>query len=465
MSHRTAKALCVLFVIYSAVVLTVSNSSAKLYERESQRNQRPMPAPADAAVTKACADLQDAITAAQRANFDLPYYEITTGGSFGQRCSQGTVIWQAIRIGKAEDEVSDSTNRTVVLRVADLDLAQIRSVEGEVEFVSKKDSITVTGYPPLRKYWIGLRKKEHGNAFVSALRELAKALADQSQQAAGGAIAGANAGPIGLTPAQRGYTVERLLRQGPQFPTILDPTNFSAFFIVEGDWPVVVRYELEAGATATISIEPPSPDVERMSMTLPPTDLGNVIQKVMKVPRDFGDTAQVVEIRFRAFFTDSKGNSKSPTFILRSLGCGSGAFAEGSSPQRDHHPRLFTTGATSADDEVAIKGITLDPKDIFTPSKGQLSISFTSAKDFDRWGIRILKMNDVAGGPDKVPVITIPTYKRISKGQKVFGSWDGKGADKKPVTGNCEVWVFAWNIDKEKDALVTFSDPPLLKVQ
>ena len=255
-------------------------------------------------------------------------------------------------------------------------------------------------------------------------------------------------------------SVDRLSFRGPQLPRSFDANNFAMFYIVRGNWPIVIRYELAKGS-ARFELKP----MQRgnpVSVDLPATSEGKVGKVSISTPDEYGGVPQPAEVRIVANGSD---------FVLHSLGCGGGAFVN--DPERRRRPNanpdevfnhFTTTNQQAATDEVAIGGITFSPRDILDASKGaQLSLSFESTNDFPMWSLAFERQVQGSGSRWQIErFIAFPTDP-INQGQTKKSSWDGKDENGKVVGGRYKVMVNAWtSAAQDGSAITTFSSPAFI---
>ncbi len=271
--------------------------------------------------------------------------------------------------------------------------------------------------------------------------------------------------------AQPADFVALLSEQGPQFPASLDTSDFSVLYIVRANWPIAINYELEEGASATLFVKPLQRG-EPIELELRPTGIGKVREALINTPSNYGRAAQAAQLRFMATVRDSRG-TRPANFIIHSLGCGGGAFAEdsdeGPRPRRhirDRHfqPVMFREGAQRlASNKVAINGIQLQPSDRLNASNGgQLNFRFQSANDFNRWAVILQRQTKTGGTVWEVERTMWFLSEPIKRGGSVSKLWDGKNDRSRIVAGSYKLVLCAWTaVNSDGSALASFSSPAI----
>ncbi len=250
-------------------------------------------------------------------------------------------------------------------------------------------------------------------------------------------------------------SIANLSARGPSVPNSFDANNFSMFYIVRGNWPFVLRYELADGEARLLIKPQRGVPVE---LELPPTGKGYPRKVSLKLPSEIGDAPQVAELRLM--------NRGPADLILHSIACGGRALVASSESERNdaavarrNHFQPWTT----ASEEVAIAGIVLSPPDILNASQGaQLSFSFRSANDFPMWSATFQRQVRESGSRWQVERVLPFVNDPINQGQTKQNSWDGKNARGAVIGGRYKVMVSAWtSAAQDGSAVTSFSSPAI----
>jgi len=267
--------------------------------------------------------------------------------------------------------------------------------------------------------------------------------------------------PISHAVGDQGdLSINGLSSQGPQFPASFDANKLAMFYIVRGNWPIAIRYELAKGS-ARFQLKP----MQRGNLIvaeLPATSDGRQGKVLINTPTDYGDVPQVAELRITSNDSD---------FILHSLGCGGGAFVNGGErgvrPNRNpekllNHFRITNQQVSS--DEVAIRGIALTPSDILDTGKGaKLGLRFQSSNDFTKWSVAFERQVQGQGSRWQIEQFIPFPNDPIHEGQTKTSMWDGKNAKGKVVVGRYKVMVSAWtSAARDGSAVTSFSSPAFI---
>lgn len=276
---------------------------------------------------------------------------------------------------------------------------------------------------------------------------------------------------IGDIPA-----MSKLIDRGPQFPDMLDMSNFAVFFVVRGGWPVVIKYELRESHVAVLSID--STLYKRhLRFDLAPTYGEQPRTVVFRLPQDWGDIPQVVLLRLTGGGRAAPGTNAPDTFTIHTLGVGDAALtAKRNPPPQPPGMRVPGQLFSHADSrspvtelleagEVAIDGLILTPPDVFNATQGaNLSFSFRSSNDFNKWAATFQRLSPIGQNrttwkvEKRLPFFNEP----INQGQTVTKNWDGKNNSSNVVPGTYKLVISAWTAaDMNTGALTTFSSPPL----
>jgi hypothetical protein len=253
--------------------------------------------------------------------------------------------------------------------------------------------------------------------------------------------------------------------------------NFSAFNIIRGSWLIAIRYELEEGATGSLTVRPLRIGAPVM-FKLPSTGMGQAKTVIFKLPDKWGSPPQVAALTVKAVVSDPQRGASPANFNIHSLGVGPAAFGSGK-PQNNlrrasifdalrleaisYDSQPFSFLKSSQAGEVAIDGIDLKPSDALNASQGNsLFFSFRSANDFPLWSASI-RRQDITNGTVWIEENSLPFKDEpIKHGQPISKSWNGKIRNGRIVPGNYKIMISAWTaINVNNGVLTTFSSPPV----
>jgi hypothetical protein len=250
-------------------------------------------------------------------------------------------------------------------------------------------------------------------------------------------------------------TVANLSTRGPAFPPSFDSNNFGMFYIVRGNWPIVLKYELAEGtARLEVKLRLGSP----LRVELPATGKGDPRKISVKLPKEIGDVPQIAQLRLTA-----RGPAD---LILHSLACGRRALVAAEETRKvdvTAENRSHFQPLNRIMEEVAIAGIVLSPPDVLNASQGaQLSFSFRSANDFPMWSATFQRQVRESGSRWQVERVLPFVNDPINQGQTKQNSWDGKNARGTVVGGRYKVMVSAWtSAAQDGSAVTSFSSPAI----
>jgi hypothetical protein len=243
-----------------------------------------------------------------------------------------------------------------------------------------------------------------------------------------------------------GGLTDLLSQTGPQLPASFNANDLAMFYIIRGNWPIAISYELPRGS-AKFQLKPVNGG-SVIVVELPATAKGKVGKVIVTTPKEYGDVPQAAELRIVANGSE---------FVLHSLGCGGGAFANGSNRSRPHG-QLYQHANS---DEVAISGIVVSPQDILdTTNNAKLSFSFRSTNDFPMWSAAFERQVQNSGSRWRIEKLLNFPSDPINQGQTKQSSWDGKNAQGRVVAGRYKVMVNAWtSAAADGSSVTTFSSP------
>lgn len=278
-------------------------------------------------------------------------------------------------------------------------------------------------------------------------------------------------------------SMNSLFERGPQFPETFEMNNFSAFFVVGHGWPVVIKYELEEGGTASVTVESMTLTSARTRFPLAPTGIGHSRTVIFRVPTNWGggggDVPRIVRLSLVA--TAAEGSRRRPAnFTIHALGVGDAAVAtnrrESASIQ---YPSFEATKFEDVSCDVqplsmlstlqvgaaAIDRIILNPPVIFNASQGgNLNFSFRSANDFNSWAASFQRLDVGQNGRARWMVERRMPFPNepITQGQPVTKSWDGRNSGGQVAPGVYKLMINAWtSANVNRGALTSFSSPPV----
>lgn len=197
---------------------------------------------------------------------------------------------------------------------------------------------------------------------------------------------GASGEPISLEEFDR-LPVERqaelLNADGPLLPAAYEVEDLSMRVFVRGGWPVVVNYSLEAGASASLTLE-----AEGVAPTVQSLSPGAGRQVVFVVPPQYGASPRVSKLSIRV----SGGRGVEP-LRLHALGMGEAVVrrrAGGQVRPASYLPALVAAARFGAappfepapPDDIPISGVRLDPTEIEAARCRDVLLSFSSAERF-----------------------------------------------------------------------------------
>jgi hypothetical protein len=271
--------------------------------------------------------------------------------------------------------------------------------------------------------------------------------------------------------------VQELSESGPQFPETFDMSSFSAFVLVYSGWPLALKYELEEGATASVTVLPlrtKQPTIFK----LPATGTGQARTIIFMLPEQLGAQPQVAKLTFKADFMNQKRESGHVNFNIHALGLGPAALRAQHSQNNLRRTAIFGAAgleAVSYDfqpfshlsslqaDEVAIDGIDLKPSDALNASQGSsLSFSFRSTNDFPQWSASVRRQVGDGDTNWQEENRMRFTAEPITQGQPVSKTWNGKTRKGRVVPGDYKLMINAWTaVNANGGMLTSYSSPPI----
>lgn len=256
-------------------------------------------------------------------------------------------------------------------------------------------------------------------------------------------------------------TLESLSLRGPDFPEVFDTSDLSMYYVVRGNWPIVLRYELPAGSgTLSLRTQQRGNPISVRLWATPPGEIGKA---TLYVPKEYGSDAQPAELTIKA----RAENNEPASLVIHSLGCGGGAFVDTLEKLRRlngfHHSENSWGRALQdvAFDEVALGGIVLSPPDTLLATLGtRLLFSFKSASDFALWSAKFQRQVQNGGSRWKVERTLPFSNDPIGQGKTKSQSWDGRDERGRVVPGRYKIMVSAWtSVSQDGSAVTSFSSP------
>jgi hypothetical protein len=282
-----------------------------------------------------------------------------------------------------------------------------------------------------------------------------------------------------VSPDQPSMT--SLFEWGPKYPETFEINNFSAFFVVVNGWPIVIKYELEEGRTASVRVESTTLDSLRAIFQLQPTGIGHAQTAIFKVGKDWGGDGAPQVFRLSIHGPAAEGRGRTPTnFTIHALGVGDAAVASnrrenafGWAPSYEatkfenvsYDTQPLSMLITLQVGGVAIDRIILNPPDTFNATRGgNLNFSFRSANDFNGWVASFQRLDVGQNGRARWTVERRMPFPNepITQGQPVIKSWDGRNGGGHVVPGVYKLMINAWtSANVNRGALTSFSSPPV----
>lgn len=235
------------------------------------------------------------------------------------------------------------------------------------------------------------------------------------------------AGPAGGAAGSAGAaTVASLAISGPVFPAILNMSNFSVVGFVNGGWPMVIEYELEADSTAVATINTRD---GKHSFVIPlPSTNDQRTEVIRHLPAEFGQEPEVGVLSFIALKNGPEPR-KPARFFLSGLGLG---------------PRAVGS--------VVIDRLQCDPDSIQPKLNQTATYRFHSGSAFNT-ATADFRLRFVSGGVlTSRPVFSQQFPDGIGRDGSVTKDWNGRSNKGKIFPGQYQFFVQAWlNLKSSKD--------------
>jgi O-antigen ligase len=220
-------------------------------------------------------------------------------------------------------------------------------------------------------------------------------------------------------------TSESLDISGPVFPAILNMSNFSVVGFVNGGWPIVIEYELEADSTAAATISTRDGKHSPLVIELPSTN-DQPKEIIRHLPAEFGQEPVVGVLSFTAV-KNGPEPKKPARFFLSGLGLGPHAVGS-----------------------VVIDRLQCQPSPIHPKRQEGALYSFHSLSDIDRVNadFRLGTYSKSAGYGSRV-VFSEHLPNGIRQDRSVTRNWNGKSNKGQIVPGSYQFYVSGWDLSKD----------------
>jgi O-antigen ligase len=226
---------------------------------------------------------------------------------------------------------------------------------------------------------------------------------------AGGAAGGASAA-----------TVASLAISGPAFSAILSMSKFSVGGFVNGGWPIVIAYELEADSTAAVTIN--TKDGKHSFVIQLPSTNDQPAEVIQKLPPEFGQKPEVGVLSFIAL-QNGPEPKKPARFFLSGLGLGPHAVGS-----------------------MVIDQLQCQPGSIHPKLKEQASYSFRSRSDFNTAAAEFRLVTDTPGGALRSRLVFKEQFANgIGHDKSLKSDWNGKSNKGEIFPGPYQFYVRAWS--------------------
>jgi hypothetical protein len=235
--------------------------------------------------------------------------------------------------------------------------------------------------------------------------------------------------------------LSKLEKVGPMFPaTAYSMSDFSVEGVVQGDWPIVIDYELEADSTAEVTI---SINEGGKKIAIPLTSTNGERKDVeSRLPKAFGDKQQLGVISFKAFKNGPEPRVPADFFLY---GLGFGYKAVGS---------------------MVLVQLKFKPDSIRPKLKEKASYSFKSLSDFNSVTTEFKLATRARDGSTHSQLAYSKEFKDgVRQGQTVAGDWDGKNSKGQISVGPHQFHVRAWRTLKSGADWAFAAERVLIKVE
>lgn len=232
---------------------------------------------------------------------------------------------------------------------------------------------------------------------------------------------------------------DNISQNGPEFPAAFSMSSFSVKGFVQGRWPIVIVYELEADSTALLTIS--TKDTKQpFNIELLPAN--NRTQEVIsQIPEEFGQKPTVGVFSFQAFKTVS-GQRKPVRFFLYGLGCGNHAVGS-----------------------MVVDQLQFQPGSIHPKLKEKASYSFRSLSDFDTASADFMLVSLDSEGVVRSELAAREMLKNgVRSGEAIAREWDGKNKGKVSL-GPHQLRVRVWRGLKSGGDWVFAATEQIVKVE
>lgn len=251
---------------------------------------------------------------------------------------------------------------------------------------------------------------------------------------------------------------KELNERGPQFPRSWSSHHFSMTAFCKAGAPIVVEYELEDGAEASLAVSIFSlKGFDFFQHRLEGEVIGKgalslVRRDVVHLPAHFGE-----ELQPGAIAVHARIGKKDARFKLHGLRIGSFAkTARATDPWRTTLglPVSYFSGNNSLVDGIpgfqddVISGIQVDPLTINIGERRMAEYSFTASQQFGTWAadFRSITVKSKNGREFETTkwVRTDQTNELLNADAPARGQWDGLNSRHRPSTGRHQLVIRAW---------------------